>query len=185
MAITLSWDLFVIAFSAIVISYGFIIGKHESVKIILSAYIAVVAVQGIGNVLERLLGEPSPLFRILGIPVDVSLFSMLKLVTFTALMIFLAVRSGLSVSYESESGTLVNVLLTALVGFATAGLLVVIVLTFVAGTPLLDPALSATPSLAPILAQSKLMQLMALNQDLWFSLPALLLIGIGFINNRI
>ena len=35
-----------------------------------------------------------------------------------------------------------------------------------------------------MIQQSQLMQLMILNQDLWFSLPALLLLAAGFMGNR-
>jgi hypothetical protein len=34
-----------------------------------------------------------------------------------------------------------------------------------------------------VIQQSKLMQAMIYYQDLWFALPAMLLIGVGFISN--
>ena len=57
-------------------------------------------------------------------------------------------------------------------------------LTYTAGVPLLDKNLPAVASLSPIIQQSQLMQLMILNQDLWFSLPALALLVAGIVGNR-
>jgi hypothetical protein len=54
-------------------------------------------------------------------------------------------------------------------------------LTFLSGAPLLDPALSTTEMLVPLMQSSHLVQVMVLNQDLWFSLPALLLVGFGLV----
>ena len=82
MELTLSWDLFVIVFFAVVITYSFIIGKHESVKIIIATYIAIVAAQGMGNLLERLSGESEPLFSMVGLTLDIQLLATTKLVLF-------------------------------------------------------------------------------------------------------
>ena len=89
MNITLSWDLFVIVFFAMVVAYSFIIGKHESVKIIIATYIATVAVQGMGNILERLTGQSQQVLTILGLTVDSTLLAIVKLVIFVATIISL------------------------------------------------------------------------------------------------
>ncbi|MFA6522862.1 MAG: hypothetical protein WCS85_00635 [Candidatus Peribacteraceae bacterium] len=178
--ITLSWDLFIIVFFAIVVTYTFIIGKKESVKVIISTYIAIVAVQGIGNVLQRIGTEAG--FggaSMLGVGSNVPVLSIFKLILFIILMILLTIRAGISVSYLRET-TLVNMIVTALCGIATAGLLLSTLLTYVTGVPILDMGMPQLASLSPVIQQSNLMQLMIFNQDLWFSFPALVLIGAGF-----
>ena len=69
MTVTPTWDLFIIVFFGLVITYSFIIGKHEAVKIIISTYISILAVEGIGNVIERLTGDSRPLLSVLGLNV--------------------------------------------------------------------------------------------------------------------
>ena len=49
MNVTLTWDLFIIVFFAVIITYSFIIGRREAIKIIIATYIAIVAVQGSGT----------------------------------------------------------------------------------------------------------------------------------------
>jgi hypothetical protein len=182
--LTLSWDLFIIVFFALVITYTFILGKKESVKIIIATYIAIVAVQGLGNILERLTGYTGDILGYFGLSTAMPTLSIVKLALFIAVIIFLAVRAGFDVAYTKETNPVINGVLTGLFGFATSGLLLSTVLTYVAGVPLLDMSLSKTAALSPVIQQSQMMQIMLLNQDLWFSLPALLLIAVGFLSNR-
>ena len=184
MNLTLSWDLFIIVFFAMVIAYSFIIGKHESVKIIIATYIATVAVQGLGNIITRVTGESQPILYVLGLSVDSTILATMKLIIFVAVIIFIAVRGGIEIRYGKESGSILNMIITGAVGFATAGLILSTLLTFVAGSALLDVNLAQAETVSPIIQQSKLMQLMILNQDLWFALPALLLLGVGFLSSE-
>jgi hypothetical protein len=185
MDITLSWDLFIIVFFALVITYSFIIGKHESVKIIIASYIAVVAVQGIGNFLARMSADYSkPVFSLLGITVDITLLSTTKLVLFVAAIIFLAVRGSFEIEFRRDPGGTLDTVLTGVFGFATAGLLLSTLLTYVADVPLLSKNIAETKTIATIVAQSHLMSTMVTYQDLWFTLPALLILGTGFIGRE-
>ncbi len=186
MNLTLSWDLFIVVFFALVITYSFIIGKKEAMKIILSSYIAIVAVQGIGNFTQRLLGfgETQSMLGSLGIPFDATMTSILKLVLFIVVIVFLAVKAGLHVQYGNSGSTVTNIAFTALSGFATAGLLLATLLTFIVGAPLMGMQVTATPGLDAILQQSMLMQIMIQNLDLWFVLPAAVLIGAGVASNQ-
>ena len=59
MDLTLTWDLLLILFFAIVIAYSFIVGKEESGKIIVASYVAAVAVQGLGNIGDLLTQQSS------------------------------------------------------------------------------------------------------------------------------
>ena len=184
MSVTLSWDLFVIVFFAIVIAYSFIIGKRESVKIIIATYIAIITVQGLGNILERLLGQSATVLETIGIPFDVSFFATIKLLLFIAVIIAIAIRAGIEVKYLKEPRWIINTALSGLFGFASAGLLLSTVLTYVAGTPLLDQSAPSSAPLLPIVQQSPLMETLALHQDFWFALPALLILVAGIMSNK-
>ncbi len=183
MNLTLSWDLFVIVFFGLVMSYSFIIGKHESVKIIVFTYIAIVAGLATGDILQQLSANSQPLLSSFGLVLDITVLDSTKLIIFIGTIILLAIRGGFDVEYGNDDNSVVNTVLTGVFGFATAGLLLTTLLTFVAGKHLLDPALGSAPNLAPILAQSTFMQAMVLYQSLWFALPAALLIAVGLVSN--
>lgn len=184
MSITLSWDLFIIVFFATVMAYSFIIGKTQSVKVVIASYIAILATQGIGNILLRLTGSTSSMLSTIGLGIDTSVISIAKIILFIAFIILLSVRSGIHVAYEREGSSLMNLVYTALFGFFTAGLIVSTILTYATGRGILEAGTVPSPQLSAALEASPLMQIMILNQDLWFTLPALLLVGVGFIKNK-
>jgi hypothetical protein len=184
MNITLSWDLFVIVFIALVITYTLIIGKKESIKIIIASYVAIVAVQGFGNILERLLKESGSILSYAGVAADPVLISTIKLVLFVVIVIALAVKAGFDVNYEKDPNPVVNMVLTILCGVATSGLLLSTLLTYASSAPLLDSSIATTGSLLPIIQQSQLMQILIINQDVFFLLPAVVLLVTGILSNR-
>lgn len=183
MDLTLSWDLFISFFFAVVTAYSFIIGKHQTLTILIAVYIAILATQGLGNIFVTFSGESEPvflIFKVLGVDLTISTISIAKLILFMAAIIAIALKGGFSIE-EGRSRTLPALIATGLFGFATAGLIVIALLTFVAGAPLLDPTLGSKEILTPLMGQSYLVQMMILHQDWWFSLPALLLIGFGLL----
>ena len=184
MFITLSWDLLIIVFFAVIIAYSFIVGKEESVKIVVSSYVAAVAVQGFGNILEKVLHSSQDILLTLGFGSDLWWMSFVKLILFVAAIVFLAIRAGFDVQYKPHTEGWQDIALTGVIGFATAGLLVSTILTFIAGRPILDAHLMTAPTLAPLIVQSPLVWALVEYQDLWFSLPAFLLLGVGFVSTR-
>lgn len=179
MNFTLTWDLFVLMFFALVITYTFIIGKKESVKILLGSYVAIVSVQALGNVIVRFWTFAAG-FVGLGPAIDPTILTIFKLVAFIAIVVVLTIKAGYDVVYGGSMNMTTAVGMTVLLGFATAGLMLSTLLTYVANTPLLDLAISKQTTMAAIIQQSQLMQIMILQQDLWFFLPAVVLIGLGF-----
>jgi len=184
MEITLSWDLMVIVFFAVVIAYSFIVGKDESIKIVIASYISILAVQGIGNILSLFFRNAGSMTAFLGVDVNNNIVSTAKLIIFVAMIIFLAIRGGFEMQSSSSLGGIMEPIITAAFGIATAGLLLTALLTFIAARPLLDLTLIDAPLLSPLLQQSTLVQWMVVYQHVWYSLPALLLLVIGFLNNR-
>lgn len=185
MSITLSWDLFVIVFFAVITTYSLIIGKDESVKIIISTYIAIVAAQGLGNLFERLSGGGAPLLKMIGIDIDISLLSTTKLLLFIMTIVFLAVRGGFEIDYNKEGGGIIDTVLTAVFGFVTAGLMLSTLITYVADVPLLDATIAQNELIMELMKGNPLIAAMIVNQDLWFALPAIILVAIGFMNTEI
>lgn len=184
MNISLTWDLLVVVFFAVIIAYSFIVGKDECVKIVIATYIATIAVQGVGNLLLLLAPPVQTFLGVAGLAIDVNMVSIIKIVLFVALIIFLAIRGGFEMQYEHEVEGIWTTVWTAAFGISTAGLLLSSLLTYIAARPILDETIATSPSLAPLLLQSSLVQIMIQYQPLWFALPAFLLLTIGFLSNR-
>ncbi len=184
MHVALTWDLLVIVFFAIVVAYSFIVGKDESVKIVIASYIAIVAVQAVGNILELLAGESQTVMDLLGFNLDMNVVSIIKLALFVASIIFLSIRGGFVLEYDRSLGNVWEFALTGAFGFATSGLLLTALLTYIAARPILDEELASAPLLAPLLAQSTLVHFMVDYQNIWFCLPAILLLIVGFLTQR-
>lgn len=181
MQLTLSWDLLVIIFFATIITYSFIVGRDAAVKIIIATYIAVVSVAGLGNILLSIAGDtPTATLSVVGIGMNAQYAALTKIGLFVAVILFLALRGGFTMHYVKDIPGIWDTLLTGIFGFATAGLVLSTLLTYIAGRPILDTGLASAPPLSPLLAQSTLIQTMVGYQDLWFTFPALLLLGMGF-----
>jgi hypothetical protein len=187
MDVILSWDLFIVFFFAVVAAYSFIIGKHQTLKILIAVYIAILATQGLGNIFIRFSGETEPVYRILkvmGVTLNVTTLSISKLIFFVLTIIAVALKGGFQVEYGKSHSSVVALIATALFGISTAGLIIVALITFIAGAPIMDPALGAKEILLSLMQTSSMVQTMVLNQDLWFSLPALLLVGFGLVKEE-
>lgn len=182
MQVTLSWDLLIILFVALVVAYSFIVGKDASVKIIVATYIAVVAVQAIGNVALLLLNASTA--SMVGLNLSPDVLALGKLVLFAAAVVFMAIKGGISINAGDSFGTAWDIALSAALGLSTAGLLLSSLVTFVSGRPILDTELGTADALTGILVASPLVSVVIEYQHVWFALPAVLLLVIGFLGNR-
>lgn len=182
MELTLSWDLFIVFFFSVVTAYSFIIGKHQTLTILVAVYIAILATQGLGNIFVRFSGESDPvykIFQVMGVTLNLNTLSITKLLIFMLAIIGVAIKGGLSVECSKHHSSFVELVATCCFGLSTAALIILAMLTFVAGAPLADPTLGSQAILVPLMESSMLVQAMVMNQNLWFALPALLLIGFG------
>ncbi|HLD63337.1 MAG TPA: hypothetical protein VI913_00395 [Candidatus Peribacteraceae bacterium] len=179
MNLTLSWDLLVIVFFVMVLSYSYIVGKDSAIKIIIAAYVAVLASHGLGNFLQSFAAGSTPLFAQIGIPITETPFGTIKLVLFLIILILLTAHGDLEIHYEREGHSVTELLLVAVFGFATAALLLATLLTFTTDASVLG--VGRIPTSFP---GNPLMNAMITYRDFWFALPALLLIVIGFIRKE-
>ena len=180
MQLTLSWDLLVVIFFATIVAYSFIVGRDSSVKIIIATYISIVAVQGTGNVLMQLSDSTKGVGDIIGLPGGGQWVALIKIGLFVAVILFLALRGGFDMHYVKDIPGIWDTLLTGVFGFATAGLILSTLLTYIAGKPILAMDLGTSAPLTPLLAQSTLIDVMVRFQNVWFAFPAILLLAMGF-----
>jgi len=181
-ALSLSWDLAIILVFAIVMSFVFIVGVEKTVTIIIATYIAIIATQGVGNVLGRLLGSSDAFLVSIGMPGDTTVLPILKMFFFALCIIVFVLKSGIRLTLEHDGGTVMNIVSAALLGLALSGLVVSTVLTYAVGSAILDTSLLSNAAVLPLLQGSTLMQLVIGNQDIFFTLPAFLVITLGFLH---
>lgn len=182
MQVTLSWDLLIILFVALVVAYSFIVGKDASVKIIVATYISVIAVQALGNVAVLLTSLSTA--SMVGLSLSPSVLAIGKLILFAASVVFMAIKGGINVETGGGFGTVWDIAVSAALGFSTALLLLSSLVTYVSGRPLLDTTLASADALGGILLSSPLVRAIIDYQHVWFSLPAVLLLVIGFLGTK-
>lgn len=183
MPLNVSWDLFIAVFVALVVAYSFIIGKHESVKVIIAAYVAIVAVHGIESLVVRYFPLVQQTLGTLQISFTPMTIALSKLLLFIVAVILLTLKGGLAVSYEGEPGVVTNVLITFVLGVAKAGLLLSTLVSYVANVPLFrENGVAAAAWIQSLLAQSMILRIMLEERDLWFALPALVLLLVDLLS---
>lgn len=172
MELVISWDLFITVFFAIIVAYSFIVGKNQTIKIVLCAYLAILFADGVGNLMEFHLQGVSPFldFAIKYVGDDVFVLGKVLLFVFTT--VFLTVRGGFAIDMPEEKG-FVKVVLTFVFAFLSAGLIVSTILMFVSGYSLIvgGPVVEAS-TIAEIRNQSQLVGMMVDHYNWWFSMPA-------------
>ena len=182
MNFALTWDLLIIIFTAIVVTYSLIIGRNEATKMIVAAYIASVATQGIGMAIGLGLKTSEPLLTTVGLPTGTEALFVLKLITFVTLIITIMIQTG--ISFDHDEGGILDTTAAGILGAATAIFLLMNLLTFLAHRPLLDPSLVLAPPLQGILHQSQVTSILCNYQYVWLTLPALLFILASFLRKE-
>jgi hypothetical protein len=133
-------------------------------------------------VLIKLIGTSDIFLTSIGMQGDTTILPVAKIFLFALCVIVFVQKSGIGISFAKEGGRILNIAATALFGFASAGLIVSILLTYATGSAILDSGLLTSAPLLPLLEQSTLLQIMLLNQDLWYTLPALLILVLGLLH---
>ncbi|MFA5820629.1 MAG: hypothetical protein WC873_00735 [Candidatus Gracilibacteria bacterium] len=178
MQIALSWDLFVLVFFVVIVAYSFIIGRDNTLKVILGTYVAALAADASGSLFAQYFGG-SALFKEildlmqLGNETQVAVF--IKVLVFVILVILFAVRGAFSVNTSDDSSAVVRLGVCIIYAVLSAGLIVSIILVFVSGVTFIgggNPE-TTTTALSVITNQSPLIRMMLTNAYVWFALPAI------------
>lgn len=183
MDIRLSWDLFILVFLAMVLAYSFIVGRKQTVKIILATYVAFLAADGLGFFIRDRIGFriPAMLFGVDSISAGV----LTSIILFMIFIVVLARHHLFDVSYEDNSGTFVYTLTTIYIGLLSAALMLACILFFLSGNTFTIFAQGVDPSaIFQITSQSWLARLIIDWFHVWFFLPALSLVVYSFFGKK-
>ena len=181
--LTFSWDLLLVIFFAIVMSYSFIMGKKQAVRLILGSYVALIATEGVSFALGLVFGTSSEAIASIGFGLDMSVIALLRTFLFAVFLTLFLARSGIDIETSDDGGMIVRMISTALLGFSLAGLLATTVLSSVIGGGFGSIG-AAQGALLPLPQGVSLTQVIIANHELWYGMPALLLVLLGLVHSE-
>ncbi len=178
MDIRLSWDLFILVFLVIIISYSLIIGRDATLKVIIGTYISAISADATGNIFGEYFAGSAffmNLLKIASVSNEFEAIILVKVLVFVAMVILFAVKGAFDVETNADSSTFVQLLLSAFYALLSAGLIVSVILSFVSGVSLVGAGeMSSTQSILGDLAErSKMIGFVVKNAYLLFALPAI------------
>ncbi len=183
MNLDLTWDLFVVVFFLVILAYSFIIGKNQTMKVIISTYVAILAADGIGNIVEKYLIGTNPLIQIFTVDKLASALIIFKISVFVFTIVLLATRGGFDINLDEEKSTFLYLAMTSVYGVLSAGLIVSTVLIYTSGISMVEGTVDITDTIIyPVYQSSFLVRQMMNYSHTWFSLPAIALIFSSFTN---
>jgi hypothetical protein len=186
MEINLSWDLFVIVFFTVIIAYSFIIGRNQTLKIIIASYIAILASDGIGNLIERYLMSEDPIIDMLNISTGGNTLIVLKIFIFVLTIVLISTRGRFAINMERTKSQMMNVILNLTYGILSAGLITSTILIYSSGASLVqETSIIMNEAVLAMYRESYMVQIMINNYNIWFSLPAITFVLSSFIGEDV
>ncbi len=188
MNIHLSWDLFILVFFAIVIAYSFIIGRNQTLKVIVGTYVAILCADGLGNLFAKYM-VPSQTFlktmKLFSISSDNQAIIVFKILVLIFLVVVVSVRGLYSVDADDDKPITIRLIILLMLGVLSAGLMMSTVLVFVSGQSLIANSLEPNNPLLFIYNESRLTRIMLDYANVWFVLPGFAFILMGFMNKKV
>ncbi len=185
MEINLTWDLFVIVFFTVIIAYTFIIGRNQSIKIVISSYIAILTADSIGNLMERYFMGAKPIIRLWETPTGSSSLIILKIIIFILTIVLITTRGKFQINMSNSNSGILRLMLSLTYGILSAGLITSTVFIYASGASLIqESSLVMNDAVLTIYKQSQLVRLMMNNYNVWFSLPAIAFVVSSFFGDN-
>ena len=186
MEINLSWDLFVIVFFAVIIAYSFIIGRNQTLKIIIASYIAILTADGIGNLIKHYFIERGSVVEGVSIPADDSNLVVLKIFIFVLTIVLVSTRGRFTMNMSRPNSSVMNVILSLTYGILSAGLITSTILIYTSGASLVqETGVIINETVLAMYRDSTMVQTMINNYNVWFSLPAITFVISSFLGEEV
>ena len=138
MEINLSWDIFIVVFFTVIIAYTFIIGRNQAIKIIISAYIAILAADGVGNIIERYFLGQDPTIKTFDFTSDEGSLILIKIVIFILSIVLITTRGKFQINMSKSNSLMMRTILALTYGVLSAGLITSTVLIYASGASLVQ-----------------------------------------------
>ncbi len=174
MEINLTWDLFILVFFFIIVAYSVMIGKDQTIKVILSSYVAILASDAVGNLLQRMIAGGTAASGLINIPSENKAIILAKITIFVLLTVALTTRGAFDIVIAEEKSPIMRMMMVFSYGVLSAGLIISTILVYISGASLISASsfFAANP-IQEISEGSRMVQIMISNYAIWFSLPAI------------
>lgn len=178
MDIRLSWDLFIVVFFVIIVAYSLIIGRDNTLKVILGTYVAALAADASGNLFGKYFSGSELFIKLLkfaALGSEDAAVVFIKVVVFVALVILFAVKGAFFVQTVSDRSGPIRFIINCIYAVFSAGLIISVILVFVSGVSFIANGSQETTGTAlwSIYSQSEFVRSIVGNSYFWFSAPAL------------
>lgn len=182
MQINLTWDLFIIVLFIIIIAYSFIIGKSNTVKLVLASYLSILAADAIGNMIDLFILNASPIIYVFNTTGNSQFLVISKITLFILFMVSFSVKGAFEITMNEERPSM-EFLSTFFFGALSAGVIISGILVFTSGMSLIGGTSGAidNSNIADMYQQSYLVKVMVMNYNLWFALPAVSFLVISLV----
>lgn len=184
----LSWDLFVIVFLVTIIAYSFIIGRNNTLKVIVGTYIAALAADALGNIFGLYFTGSKFVAKVLNSSVvanDLEAVILLKVFLFIVLVILFSVRGAFNVNTDAHKSGAIRLVILLVLGFLCATFIMSTLIVYASGVSFVNGSVSGiNTDMGALFRDSKLIKILAQYYNFWFALPALTLVGSGFLFNN-
>ena len=185
MEINLSWDLFVIVFFAVIIAYSFIIGRNQTLKVIIASYIAILTADGIGNLVRHYFINQSPETTIEMVNQEGGMV-VIKIFIFVLTIVLVATRGRFTMNMSRPGSSIMNVILNLTYGVLSAGLITSTILIYTSGSSLVQESQTIlNEAVLAMYRDSRMVQTMIDNYNIWFSLPAITFVISSFLGEEV
>lgn len=186
MEINLSWDLFVIVFFAVIIAYSFIIGRNQTLKVIIASYIAILTADGIGNLIKYYFIGDNAAAANVSLTSEAGGLVVIKIFIFVLTIVLVATRGRFTMNMSRPASSMVNIILTLTYGVLSAGLITSTILIYTSGSSLVqESGVIINEAVLAMYRNSIMVQTMINNYNIWFSLPAITFVISSFLGEEI
>lgn len=179
MQLSVTWDLMIIVFFAVIMSYSYIVGQNGTLKIILSSYIALLTANGIASLFGKYLEMSQPVVSTLKTTPQENVI-LLKVLLFVGLMLTLVLRGGFFVDIGTHHRFPTRILISTVLGILSAGLIMSTVLVFLASSNADVLFLPDVKGTLDIPTKTLFVQSLIDYYHVWFAAPAIAFIGLSF-----
>lgn len=178
MNIQLSWDLFVLVFFVVIVAYSFIIGRDNTLKVILGTYVAALAADAAGNLFAGYFSGSvlfTNILKMAEVNSDSEATVFVKVLVFVILVILFAVRGAFQVQTTDDRSAAVRLVLAIIYAVMSAGLILSIILVFISGVSFIGGGSpdTTTTLLWEISSKSRMIKTLLDSSYFWFFIPAI------------
>lgn len=181
----MSWDLFVIVFFAVIIAYSFIIGRNQTLKIIIASYIAILTADGVGNLISRYFMHETTISPVTANG-SVNSLVIVKIFIFVLTIVLVSTRGRFTMNMAKPASSMMNLILNMTYGILSAGLITSTILIYTSGSSLVqESGVVMNEAVMAMYRNSIMVQTMINNYNVWFSLPAITFVISSFLGEEV